>query len=168
MPKITRYASLALAVLLAGCGSSKQHVYYTYITTDSAPVQAVDQNAQTQLAESAVAVGQSLQELDAIEVATHPGVKMPRPLNAKSVGMSAITSVDWTGPVEPLLKKLALASHYKLRVLGSKPGIPAIVSISEHNKSLADILRNATFQVAKKANVTVYPSRRVIELRYNT
>lgn len=157
---------IASALLLAGCGPTKKHLVLTYITTDSAPVQAVDKNAQSQLAEAAVSVGKSLQQLAAMDVALHPKTKLGVPLNPRTIGMAQSTSINWTGPVEPLLKKIADASHYKLRVIGRKPAIPVIVSVYEQDKPLATILRDATFQVVKQANVTVYPASKTIELRY--
>jgi defect in organelle trafficking protein DotD len=162
-----KYGLLVLFVfLLVGCGPTKKHLVLTYITTDSAPVQAVDQNSQDQLAEAATAVGKSLQQLAAVELAIHPKAKLGAPLNPQTIGMAQQTSINWTGPVEPLLKRIAQATHYKLRILGHEPAIPVIVSIDSTDKPIATILRNATFQVVKKANITVYPASKVIELRY--
>ncbi|MCL5261667.1 MAG: DotD/TraH family lipoprotein, partial [Gammaproteobacteria bacterium] len=80
--------------------------------------------------------------------------------------MDKIASIDWSGPVGPLVKKIATASNYKLRVLGTPPAIPILVSISAKDTPLADILRDATFQCGNKANIVVYPASRTIELRY--
>lgn len=158
---------LPLALLLAGC-STEKHLTYSYITTDSAPSPSVDTNAQAQLSEAANSIDGSLQKMSAIDKATHPKAKIQPPKNPKAIGMAQETSLDWTGPIEPLLEKIASASHYKLSVLGKKPAIPVIVSINETNVPLAEILRNATYQVEKKADISVYPSRKTIELRYRS
>ncbi len=160
---------LPLAIL-AGCSSKEQPKFVDlslkYITTDSAPEPSVDKKAQAQLAETAQSVNQSLQQLSAIQMATHPEVKIQAPLNAAAVGMDQQTSIDWTGPVEPLLNKLAKASRYQVRVLGTEPAIPVIVSINAVEQPLATILRDTTYQVAIKARITVYPKTKTIELRY--
>lgn len=157
---------LLLPILpLAGCTVHKK-LSFSYIPSGSAPVKSNNKNAQDQLAEAATSVGHSLQQMSAIQMATHPKAKLPAPLNPASIGMAQQTSLEWTGPIEPLLRRIANESHYKLHVLGKKPAIPVIVAINSTNVPLADILRNATYQVEKKANITVYPSRRTIELRY--
>jgi len=156
---------IVLALLLVGC-STHRYITYSYITTDSAPIPTTNKNAQDQLAEAATSVGDSLQKMSAIQIATHPNAKLPPPLNPGMIGMAQQTSLDWNGPIEPLLSKIATASHYKLRVLGKKPAVPVIVAINVTNVPLADILRNARFQSEKKANITLYPATKTIELRY--
>ena len=41
-----------------------------------------------------------------------------------------------------------------------------IISISVNNQVMADILRNVAYQVHNKANIKVYPAKKIIELRY--
>lgn len=164
--KLKYFLPLPVALLLVGCNSHEKHLTYSYITTDSAPVQVVNKNAQAQLAEVSESVGHSLQQMSAIQLATHPKSKLAPPQNPAAIGMAQQTSLNWTGPIEPLLRKIAAASHYKVRVLGQQPAIPAIVVIDANNVPLANILRDATFQVVKKANITLYPATKTIELRY--
>lgn len=156
---------LLLFSLLLGCSSHKT-LTYSYITTDSAPVPIGDVNAQSELAQAAVAVGHSMEQISAIDMAIHPNVKIQQPLNPDTIGMAQQTSLDWTGPIEPLLRRIANTSHYHLRILGQEPAIPVIVAINSDNVPLADILRNAAFQVEKKAHIVVYPSTKTLELRY--
>lgn len=126
----------------------------------------LDQAASIKLAEASASVSHSLVELAEIEKAVHPGARIPPPPNAVCIGMAKLASVNWTGPVEPLIRKIATITHYRVRVLGKSPAIPALVSISAKNTPLADILRDASFQVMKKADVVLYPRSRVIEIRY--
>lgn len=123
-------------------------------------------NTKARLEESARSVEQSLQELAYIERAIHPAAKVPNPVNPDTIGMSQIISVDWTGPIEQLVSKIAKMSDYKVRVLGKTPPIPIIVSISKKETVLADILRDANFQCGDRANIGLYSASRVIELRY--
>lgn len=122
--------------------------------------------AEVKIAEAADSVSESLKELSEIERAVHPGAHLPAAPNPARIGMAGTASIDWIGPVEPLVEKIAKASNYRLRVLGPKPPIPALVQVSKQNVALMDILRDVTFQVQKKADIVIYPSNRVIELRY--
>jgi len=170
MKRIAQLATVAcLAALgLTACGpSNHNYMLLKYVTTDSAPVQAVDKNAQAQIASAASSVSQNIQNLNEMSLATHKHVQMPTPVNAAHVGMAQVVSVSWHGPVQPLLKQVAQGSHYKLRVLGTAPSIPLLVNVNAENKTLADVLRDATFQVAKEATVKLYPKQRIIELRYH-
>ncbi|OGT26870.1 MAG: hypothetical protein A3I77_05795 [Gammaproteobacteria bacterium RIFCSPLOWO2_02_FULL_42_14] len=157
----------AVVTLLSGCDSKKiVDLNLKYLPTDYTPARTTDKEAQAQIAEAATAVGQSLQELSAVQMTVHPPQKLQKPFNPNAVGMDKLASVNWTGPVEPLLKQIAAATQYHLKVIGKHPAIPAIVSLDMHNKPIADILRNIIYQIVMKANVAVYSSSRTIELRY--
>ena len=155
--------------LLASCSSGKKIVDLNlkYLPANEVPAQIADEQAQAQLAEAATAVGQSLQELSAVQMTVHPPQKLQKPFNPQAIGMDKLASISWTGPVKPLLVKIAQATNYKLRVIGRKPNLPVLVSMNIHNKPIADILRNVTYQVVMKANIAVYPKTRTIELRYH-
>lgn len=88
------------------------------------------------------------------------------PLLTPEGGMSGTADIDWTGPIEPLVRKLADMTDYKLKVLGNAPTIPIIVSISQDQAVIADILKNAGMQAGKRANIVVFPANRIIEVRY--
>lgn len=156
-------------LLLASCSSGKKVVdlNLNYVPVDMVPAQTTDEQAQAQIAEAATAVGRSLQELSAVQMTVHPPKKLQKPYNPNAIGMGKLASVSWTGPVEPLLKKIAQATQYHLRIIGRRPNIPVLVSLNVHNKPIADILRNVTYQVVMKANIAVYPKSHTIELRYN-
>jgi len=124
------------------------------------------QKAQTKLAEAAISTSDSLSQLAAIEKVGAPKAKLSQPLNADSMGLGGLASVDWTGPVEPLVLKLATAGHYKFRAVGKNPSIPVLVAVYASNMPLADILRDTNLQAGKKADIVVYPNHRLIELRY--
>jgi defect-in-organelle-trafficking protein DotD len=130
-------------------------------------MEATDQQAQAQIAEASIAVGKSLQQLAAIQMTVHPPKHLRRPFNPNTIGMSKTASISWVGPVEPVLKKIAQATHYHLRVVGHKPSLPVIVSLNAQNRPIADILRNIMYQVILKADIAVYAKSRTIELRYH-
>lgn len=156
------------AATLAGCSneSAKQvNLNLKYITASSAPVNTNDINAQAQMAEASTSVGHSLQGLKAVSAAKNPSIKIPKATNAG--GLFRQASLNWNGPVEPAVARVASAAGYHLRVLGSKPSIPVIVNVNADNQTLGTILRNITFQAVPTVTIKTYTSTRVIELRYN-
>lgn len=159
--KIKLYLATTIAVLgiVAGCAS------------DDAKLSIVSGNdgsriAEKKLTSAATSINQSLQELAGIERAVHPQAKLPAPIDPDAIDMAQLSSIDWTGPIGPLVKKIAAASNYKVHTLGTPPAIPIIVAVSAKDIPLADILRDAGFQCGAKANIAVYPAHKIIELRY--
>ncbi len=117
------------------------------------------------LSEAARSVSQSLNELKILEkTVSPPGKLLPYP-TASGLGR-VVASVDWAGPIEPLLRRIATLVNYRLEVIGRQPAIPVLVSINAQNTPLAYIIRNADIQAGNKGSVTVYPGIRTIELRY--
>ncbi len=154
---------------LAGCASDSKRVVdlnLKYVSANGVPVQSSDRQAQAQIAEAATSIGGSLQHLQAIKSATHPGVRMGRPTNPNAIGMSHVASINWTGPVGPVVKEIAKVSGYKFRVIGNRPATAVLVNVNARNEPLAYILRNIRYQVVGKASVSVYSRSKTIELRY--
>lgn len=154
-----------MLLMIAGCthsySSSQSPNKIVIVSNDT-----ITKDAETKLAESAESVSESLQQLAEIDRASHPQAKLPSPPVPEMIGMAQLASIEWTGPVGPLVEKIAAASRYKVRTLGHSPAIPILVSISAKSTPLADILRDATFQCGSKANIVVYPASKTIELRY--
>lgn len=120
--------------------------------------------ATVSLAQAAVSVSQTLGELGEATRADTPDEK--RLVSADRYLLPGTASIDWNGPIEPLLKKLITGSGYRLSVLGNEPGIPVLVSLSVKNTRLTDVLRNVDFQAGKKADIRVHNKKRIVELRY--
>lgn len=123
-------------------------------------------DAEVQLAEAATSISQSLTDLNAMEKTLAPPVNckcLPYPTSGD---MCQLASIDWAGPIEPLLRRISWMTGFKLHVIGARPAIPVLVTISAKNTEIGYILRDANFQAASKASVCVYPGIRVIELRY--
>ena len=102
--------------LLSSCNGGKKVVdlQLRYLPTNRVPAQVSDVQSQEQVAEAATAIGQSLQELSAVQRTVHPPQKLRKPFNPQAIGMSKRASVSWTGPVAPLLKKITQTTHSKL------------------------------------------------------
>lgn len=123
-------------------------------------------SASSSLAEASYSVSRSLASLSEVAQAAHPLPQLPPSPSPSSYGMSGLTSVDWSGPVEPLVRQIAKSVSYRTRVLGRPPAIPVMVSVYDKNMMVADILRDVGYQCGRRAAVVVYPDSRIIELRY--
>lgn len=121
---------------------------------------------ETSLAEASYAVSRSVVDLAETAQASHPLPDLAPPPSPASYGMGGLTTIDWSGPVEPLVQQIARASNYRVRVLGTEPAIPVIVTVYQKNAILGDVLRDVGYQCGRRASVTVFPESRVIELRY--
>jgi defect-in-organelle-trafficking protein DotD len=143
-------------ILLSGCASSSKKNLNDIQT----------QNANIQLAQASTTVSNTLTDIGSMQRAVTSPLAMKRLPDPSLYGMDSLASVDWSGPAEPLVREIANASRYQLYVFGSSPAIPALVSVHQKNVPLGYILRDVDFQCANKANIVVFPNRRVIELRY--
>lgn len=148
------YWLLILPFILCACAQPKQPKGYNIDKIDAS------------MAEASYSVSRSMVELAETAQAAHPLPDIEAPPNPASYGMGGATSIDWSGPVEPLIRQIATASDYRVRILGTKPAIPIIVTINEKNVMLGDVLRNVGYQCGRRASVVVFPPNRVIELRY--
>jgi defect-in-organelle-trafficking protein DotD len=143
-----------LSLSLCACATPKQPKGYDLSKTENS------------LAEASYSVSRSIVDLAEVAQAAHPLPALAPPPNPASYGMGGITTIDWSGPIEPLLKQISLASSYRLRVLGTAPAIPVLVTVYSKNTMLGDVLRDVAYQGGRRAAVVVYPDTRVIELRY--
>jgi defect-in-organelle-trafficking protein DotD len=157
MKKISLILTASLVFSITGC--------VTHHAGD--PTLGPDPAAAT-LAEAATSVSKSLVSLNELQAATTPLPPNYQPPNPASYGMSNLVTIDWNGPIEPLLTQIADATGYHVNTLGKPPAIPIIVTVIAKNKPIGDVLRDAGYQCADKAEVVVFPKTRVIELRYAT
>ena len=118
------------------------------------------------VAEASYSVSRSIVSLSEVAQASRPLPVLDPPPNPASYGMAETISVDWTGPVETLVKQLAMSCNYRMRVLGYKPAIPVLVTVNAKNEMVADVLRDVGYQCGRRATVVIFPESRVIELRY--
>lgn len=122
--------------------------------------------SQASLAEASFSVSRSVVDLAETAQAAHPLPDLGPAPNPNSYGMGGLTTIDWSGPVEPLLRQIGQASDYRVRALGTPPAIPVMVTVYQKNVMLGDVLRDVGYQCGRRATVVVYPESRVIELRY--
>ena len=123
-------------------------------------------STEASLAEASYSVSRGISSLSETAQAAHPLPQLQPPPNPESYGMAGVTSIDWSGPVEPLVRQIAKAANYRVRVLGAPPAIPVLVTLYDKNRMLADVLRDVGYQCGRRATVLIFPESRVIELQY--
>lgn len=161
------------ALILANCSDShksddKPDIVYTNLLESIGPEEMKEQvDVNAQLAEAATSVSTSLNKLAELKLAEIPPSKNSKADAFANVkGMNEISSIDWNGPVEPILRKIAKAGKHKFTVLGRAPSIPIIIDLDMRNVTLADILQNITYQASGKAHISYVSKQDTIELRY--
>lgn len=140
-----------LAIFAQGCSQTP-----TYEISD----------VEYQLAKAAMSVEDSLRTLAATQQINTKHAINTDILITPQGGMGGLASIDWSGPIEPLLEKIGEMTRYRVKVFGPIPHIPVIVSISSRERLIADVLKDAGLQAGNRANLVVYPTNRIIELRY--
>jgi defect-in-organelle-trafficking protein DotD len=157
---IKKIACIISLLALTGCASSNPKPV-------PQPQPIVDTTGTNNtLAEAATSVSRSLVDLNQIEQAANPPKRIATEADPATYGMDAMMSVDWSGPVEPLIRHLAEVTDYRVRVVGSAPALPVLVTLSAKRVPAADILRDAAYQCGKRAQIIVFPATKTIEIRY--
>lgn len=118
------------------------------------------------MAEASYDVSRAISSLSETAQAAHPTPCLDPGPSPASYGMGGLVSIQWSGPIQPLVCQIARLTRYRLRILGTPPAIPVLVSLNDKNRMVADVLRDVGFQAGRRAAVVVYPESRVIELRY--
>lgn len=130
------------------------------------PCDECPDNTEASLAEASYAVSRSISSLSATAQAAHPLQCVAAPAPPGSYGMGGLATVDWSGPIEPIVRQIARVTGYRVNVLGTEPAIPVLVTLYDKNRMLGDILRDIGYQAGRRATVMVYPENRVIEIQY--
>jgi defect-in-organelle-trafficking protein DotD len=159
--------SLALltSFLLAGCVHNPNTDLVAAEIGQPSITQMSDE-ADTQIAEAAASVSQSMTNLEAVEKANMaPQAKKIYPYVAE-MQIPGVSSVDWNGPIEPLVKHLAQTAGYRVKIVGSAPITPIIVTVHAEEDSNANILRSAALQANNRAMIMTNAQDKSITLRY--
>lgn len=141
--------------VLGGCASPKPPAQPAGISQTDAS-----------LAEASYAVSRSIVDLAESAQAARPMPNLTPPPAPASYGMGGVTTVDWSGPIEPLVRQLAKAANYRVVILGTPPAIPVLVTVNVKNVMLGDVVRDVGYQAGERATLAVYPGSNVLELRY--
>ena len=94
-----------------------------------------------------------------------PAADLPPDIQLPEVLLQPV-SVDWTGPVEPLLEAMADLIDYDWQVTGPAPAHPLIVSISRRDEPVWLLMRDVAISLTSSATIIVNPSRELVALQY--
>lgn len=158
MKRVLSFSCLGFAVFaLAACSMGNP--------IDRPQIVASPDAVSLRLAEAADKASTALEMLAAVEQARTPGVSVG-PVSGAPPELRRAMTVNWTGPVEPLAKKLADRAGYGFLVLGSVPPVPLVVAIDAENRPVVDILRDIGLQLGLRADVKVDAGRKMVEIHY--
>lgn len=152
---------LSVAFLcLTGCAGNSSN-------SSNVPPQLQSQ-VQVQLQQAADSVQSSLAQLSAIEkLQAQNNISIPLS-EVNDPALNQIISIQWYGPIEPLLAKIAVSTGYHFQVYGKPLSLPILVNIDTTTQptTAIEIMRNVDLQAGLKAALLVFPSDKVMSLRY--
>ena len=117
------------------------------------------------LADAADRATRALETLAAMETTQMPIKPVAMVPNAPQELQRAVT-LEWTGPVEPLVEELTRKVGYNYGVIGSQPNLPIIVSLKVVNTPLINVFRDIGMQMGARGDLKVDANMRVIEIQY--
>lgn len=157
--RIFNSATLAITCSLI-CASCASPIY------KKPPINAPSDDASIKLAEAASSISESMMQMARVEKVLLPNEANNTINIPSSYNLQTRASIDWDGPIEDLVTRIANAAHYRFRILGKAPAIPILINLNTKDDSLAETLRNIDYQASNRAYIHVYPKNQVIELRY--
>jgi defect-in-organelle-trafficking protein DotD len=156
---MTKYLILISTLFLVACQSLLPQPHKAKEMTQS------DQ-AMIDTAQAAVSISHNLTELGLAQRNEQGMLKRESEVSDLPLVLSRLVSIDWAGPVEPLIKQLADGAQLRVKVIGVAPAIPVTVGLHKRDTSVYQILQDLRGQVGNRAEIVVYPSSGVIELHY--
>jgi defect-in-organelle-trafficking protein DotD len=107
----------------------------------------------------------ALQTLASVEQARNPSAAV-QSIPYAPQELRRTVSLDWVGPIEPVLRALADRAGYRFEANGDKPPAPLVVTINAKQKSVVEVLRDVGLQAGTRADVSVDPEAKIVELNY--
>lgn len=160
----SKYLFLAVvcSLSLAGCSADTNR----YFSGGSPQVAAPPDNVSAMLAQAADRASVALESLAAVEAHKTPLPSSTAPIANVPHGLSRAITVQWTGPVEPVVKMLASHAGYKFNTIGSPPPNDLIVNVDAENTEVIEILRSIGLQMGSRANIQVNGEQEIVEIAY--
>ncbi len=134
-------------------------------TTPQMDVAEVDPVAQSLVA-AAERTSDAIARLAAVENARTPVPDPGRVGPVAPPGLGNVITLDWVGPAEPLVARLASAAGYEFRAVGKAPSVPMIVDVTAQDEQIVYVLREVGHQLSNRAMITVDAELAVVEVRY--
>lgn len=150
------FSAACLSLVLSGCAVHGQ--------VDKQMVAEPDP-LSLRLAAAVDKASSALETLASVEQARNPGAAIQSVPYAPQELRRTIT-VNWNGPIEPILQHIADRAGYEVQVNGDVPPAPVVVTLTARQKMVIDVLRDLGLQAGRRADVVVDPERHVVELNY--
>ncbi|MBI1215049.1 MAG: DotD/TraH family lipoprotein [Alphaproteobacteria bacterium] len=153
---ISFFSAVGVSLLLAGCA--------VHPRVDEQLVASPDPLG-LRMAAAVDKASAALQTLASVEQARNPALSIQAVPYAPQELRRTMT-VDWVGPIEPIMRRLADRAGYDLQVNGDTPPAPVVVTLNAKQKMVIDVLRDLGLQAGQRADVVVDPDHRLVELNY--
>ncbi|MAV28382.1 MAG: hypothetical protein CMF43_01080 [Legionellales bacterium] len=137
---------------------------YTALTNTARASRYDETDSNNKLAQAAASVSESLAELAQIQRSVHEVKQFKSDPNLVRIQAGRV-SIDWTGPVETLLGKIAQSTDIHYRTIGTKPPLPIIVSVTANDVLVSDLVRDVAYKIQTQAAISLSKDK-VLELRY--
>ena len=149
--------AVGAVVLVAGCSSN--------FVNNNNQLAVEPDKVSLQLTSAVDRASAALQTLAAVEQKRTPGYSAASVPEAPIQLMRTVT-FDWTGPIEPVVQKMASRSGYKFRVQGDEPAVPVSVNVTAVENPVIEVLRDIGLQAGRRATVMVDAESEVVEVSY--
>jgi defect-in-organelle-trafficking protein DotD len=153
--KISFLGAAGLVLMLSGCHGAMV----------DQQIAAAPDPVGLRLAAAVDRASTALQTLASVEQSRNPGVSI-QSVPAAPQELRRTVSVEWVGPIEPIVRRLADRAGYATQVNGDRPPAPLVVSILAKQKSVVEVLRDVGLQAGTRADISVDPDRHIVELNY--
>ena len=159
---LRRALGLTVAVAaLAACTPMEGNRPNTNVVYDSAIQGEIDH----QLAQSSARAANALETLSMIQRARTAPVAPPLDETNLPRELKRLTTLEWSGPANELVKQLASNVGYSYLETGNPPAAPAMVHVDVHDVSAAKAFADVGLQVEQFATVIVDPNMHRVEYR---
>ena len=159
--KVRHRAVLIAFGFLAGCAGSDQ--------PEPGRAMPKENRLLTSLVAAADRAVSAREQLSLVEQAKTPPADINRPSQkGLSTALRRQVSMAWSGPIAPIVHRLASEAGFAIEIFGAPPAAAIIVDIRVDREELHTILENVGLQAGSRADVVIDTRRKVIELHYAT
>jgi hypothetical protein len=85
---------------------------------------------------------------------------------AEPAGWDQLASLNYEGPFNTLVERLALKAGYKFALYGKAPAAAPLVNVSVKDAPLIEILRDVVAQVPETVQINVYPATKSVTVSF--
>lgn len=156
---LTAILSLSLAGAVSGCASLQGR---------SKPGAEVEGRAlDGDLENAAQQVASAWKSWGAVYSAAHPSAVVAEDQGPPPRELDQRVQVNWSGPLEPLIRGLLARTGYRLVVRGLAPPMPVLVSLAG-SYQLFDAIKEAGYQAGPRVQVVINERERVVVVAYQS